>query len=87
VKSLIEFRVPVQVPKYDFVTHSYSSYTHIKPSDVIILEGIFSLYNENVRNLASIKIFVDVPDDERLIRRILRDVKERNTDIVQTVKM
>jgi uridine kinase len=50
----------------------------VKPTDVIILEGILALYDADIRALADIKIFVDTPDDERFIRRLIRDKKERN---------
>jgi uridine kinase len=75
------------MPQYDFVTKSISSYKIVKPADVIIVEGILSLYNEQIKNYGDLKIYVDVPDDERLIRRILRDKKSRNANIEKTIEM
>ncbi|MFQ9209133.1 MAG: hypothetical protein ACLR3S_08300, partial [Clostridium fessum] len=48
---------------------------------VILLEGILVLYDEALRNLLDIRIFVDADADERILRRILRDTKERGRDI------
>lgn len=49
----------------------------VEPKDIIILEGILVLYDERIRNLLDIKIFVDTDADVRVIRRIQRDIKER----------
>jgi uridine kinase len=49
----------------------------VEPRDIIILEGILILYDEDLRDLLDIKIFVDTDSDVRVIRRILRDIKER----------
>ena len=54
---------------------------HIEPRPVILLEGILVLYDEALRNLLDIRIFVDADADERILRRILRDTKERGRDI------
>jgi uridine kinase len=68
----------VKIPIYDFDKSERSNNTEtVKPVDVIIFEGILSLYDPSINNLADIKIFVDTPDDERFIRRLLRDKKER----------
>ena len=49
----------------------------MEPAPVIILEGILIFANEQLRDLMDIKVFVDADADIRLIRRLLRDVKER----------
>lgn len=75
----------VQIPKYNVVTHSRESdYQTINPSDVILFEGILTLYNKEVRELLDLKIFVDTDSDTRLARRVLRDTVEhkRNIDSV-----
>jgi uridine kinase len=82
---LVERATSYSMPVYNFKKQKIDKYTKIPSADVIIFEGILSLYNEDIKNLADIKIFVEVPDDERLIRRILRDRKTRGTDIVSTV--
>lgn len=87
VMSLIHDQVETEIPVFDFKTHTYSSFKKVKPSDVVIVEGILSLNSEFLRQLADLTIYIDVPDDERLIRRILRDVEARGTDVRQTVGM
>jgi uridine kinase len=68
----------VEKPIYDFVNHTRSSETEvIKPSDVLILEGLFILENEQLRDILDIKIFVDTDADIRFIRRLKRDVEDR----------
>jgi uridine kinase len=68
----------VYIPIYDFTKSERSDKTEIiNSTDVIIFEGILSLYDQRINELADIKIFVDTPDDERFIRRLLRDKNER----------
>ncbi|PHT45743.1 Uridine kinase-like protein 2, chloroplastic [Capsicum baccatum] len=73
----------VQVPIYDFKTHQRcsDSFRQVNASDVIILEGILVFHDARVRNLMSMKIFVDTDADVRLARRIRRDTVERGRDI------
>ena len=68
----------VSIPVYDFTAHTRTSKTRkISPRPIIIVEGILLLTERTLRNLLNLKIFVDVPPDIRLIRRINRDVNER----------
>jgi len=68
----------IEKPMYDFVHHTRSLETEIiEPADVIVLEGLFVLENEFIRNRLDIKLFVDTEADIRFIRRLLRDVNER----------
>ena len=68
----------VEKPLYDFKTHTRKVETEtIKPSKVIIVEGILSLYDKKIRDLANIRIFVESDDDIRFIRRLRRDMNER----------
>jgi uridine kinase len=72
----------VNQPIYSFVTHNRtrdSIKTH--PRKVIIIEGILIFNNEELRDLFDIKIFVHAETDERLIRRLKRDVAERGRDV------
>ncbi|KAL2942270.1 Uridine kinase-like protein 1 chloroplastic, partial [Bienertia sinuspersici] len=73
----------VQVPIYDFKTHQRrtDTFRQVNASDVIILEGILVFHDSRVRNLMSMKIFVDTDADVRLARRIRRDTCERGRDI------
>ena len=75
-------RKPIEMPTYDFTEHTRSDKTvHINPADIIILEGILVLFNEEIRNLMDIKVYVDTDDDIRFIRRLERDMKERGRSL------
>ena len=68
----------VDCPVYDFTIHNRSDRTvRIEPRPVVIVEGILVLENEELRNLMDIKIFVDTDADERITRRLIRDMQER----------
>lgn len=81
IKRLKENR-PIDHPVYSFATHSRTPETiHVEPAPVIILEGILIFENRELRDLMDIKVFVDADADIRLIRRLLRDVKERGRSL------
>lgn len=70
--------VPIEHPVYSFVEHNRMEETvKVKPSKVIIIDGILIYENRELRDLMDIKVFVDTDADIRLTRRILRDVLER----------
>lgn len=72
----------IQQPVYSFVTHNRTKDTvKTKPRKVVIVEGILIFNSEELRDLFDIKVFVHADADERLIRRIRRDIKERGRDI------
>ena len=72
----------VVCPVYDFSAHNRSDKTVvIKPSKVILVEGILVLQNPELCDLLDIKIFVEADADERILRRVLRDVEERGRDL------
>ena len=72
----------VDVPQYNYVTHSRAKETlTILPQKVIIVEGIMVLYEPKLRDLLDIKIFVDTDADIRFIRRLKRDIYERGRAI------
>ena len=72
----------VECPVYDFTVHNRSKKTTIiSPAEVIIVEGILALQNEELRALLDIKIYVEADADERILRRVIRDVKERGRDV------
>jgi len=77
----------VECPVYDYTVHNRSNKTvTIKPSSVIIVEGILVLQNEELRDLLDIKIYVEADADERILRRVLRDVRDRGRDIEGIIK-
>lgn len=70
--------VPIEHPVYSFVDHNRTAETVlVKPSKVIIVDGILIFENKELRDLMDIKVYVDTDADIRLARRILRDVCER----------
>lgn len=72
----------IEQPVYSFVTHNRTKdvlITH--PRKVIIVEGILIFNNEQLRELFDIKFFVHADTDERLIRRVRRDIEERGRDV------
>ena len=72
----------VECPVYDYTVHNRSQKTiRVEPKPVILLEGILVLFDERLRDLLDIKVFVDAGADERILRRILRDTKERGRDV------
>ena len=79
--------VETNIPIYDFTTHTRKKETRdIKKHRIIILEGILSLFDENIRNMMDIKVYVETPDDIRIIRRILRDIEERDRNLPAIIK-
>lgn len=76
----------IEKPVYDFVHHTRSSVTeHCDPCDVLILEGLFVLQSQEIRDLLDIRIFVDTEADVRFIRRLVRDVNERGRTLDSVV--
>ncbi len=76
----------IEQPVYSFIEHTRMKETlTISPKKVILLEGILVLANSNVRSLMDAKIFVDADSDERLIRRLKRDVAERGRTVTEVL--
>lgn len=72
----------VQCPVYDYADHNRTNQTvEIKPSRIIIIEGILCLQNKELRDMMDIKVYVEADADERILRRVMRDVEERGRDI------
>lgn len=71
-------RQAVELPQYDYTQYTRAIHTkHQPPVDVIILEGILALYDQTLRALMDIKLYVDTDADLRFIRRMQRDYVER----------
>lgn len=76
----------IQMPIYSYITCTRSKETiPIQSKDVIILEGILLFTDERVRDICNVKVFVDAPSDERLLRVIKRDIIERGRNVEQTL--
>ena len=77
----------IQCPTYDYTLHTRSSeVVTVEPKKVILLEGILVLADERLRDLMDIKVYVEADADERILRRIIRDVKERGRDMEGVVE-
>jgi uridine kinase len=77
----------VELPIYDFATHTRNSKTWLaEPSKVIIVEGILIFSQPELRKLLDIKIFVDTDADIRFIRRMERDIAERSRTRVSVIR-
>ncbi len=78
---------PVELPVYDFKTHSRLNETvHVEPKPIIIVEGILIFVDARLLEEMDIKIFVDTPDDIRFIRRLRRDVAERGRTVESVIE-
>lgn len=73
---------PVEVPVYDYARHTRAPEpVRVEPRPLILLEGILVFWSPEIRELLDIKVFVDTPDDLRLLRRIRRDTVERRRSL------
>ena len=74
------------IPIYDYKRHVRKSEKQIiKNKKVLIIEGIFSLYDSRIRDLMNLKIYVDTPDDIRIMRRIKRDINKRGRELTSII--
>ena len=72
----------IECPVYDYSQHNRSSeIIKIEPRPIILVEGILLLADERIRSLLDIKVYVEADADERILRRIVRDVEERGRDL------
>lgn len=72
----------IEMPVYDYTIHNRSDETVVvKPAPVILLEGILIFAEQSLCDLMDIKVFVDTDADVRILRRIIRDVKERERSL------
>lgn len=78
---------PVDVPIYDFSTHSRTEQTfNVQPKPVILVEGILIFVEPALREMFDVKIFVDTDSDLRFIRRLERDITERGRTTQSVIK-
>ncbi len=76
----------IQSPTYDYTIHDRARETvEVRPTKVVVVEGILIFENRTLRGLMDIKIFVDTDADVRILRRITRDVKERGRSLDSVV--
>lgn len=84
--SILKSGKPIDQPVYSFVKHNRTGDTiRTHPRKVMIVEGILILSHAEIRDLFDIKIYVHADSDERLIRRLKRDINERGRDIEEVL--
>ena len=83
----------IQKPRYSFHTHTRTGTETVPSARLILVDGLFTLWWEELRTLLDLRVFVDAPADLRLLRRVQRDVTERGrsvesvmTQYLQTVR-
>lgn len=76
----------IEKPIYSYITCTRSAETiHIDRKDVILIEGILLFNDKRIRDICNVKVFVDAPADERLMRVIRRDIIERGRNVEETL--
>jgi len=78
---------PIRKPTYDFAAHTRAAaVVDVAPREVVLVDGILLFADARLRSLFDIKIFVDVADDVRFIRRLQRDVEERGRTMDDVIR-
>lgn len=78
----------VDAPVYEYATHSRLKETRrVEPKELLIIDGILILHEKELRDLMTLSVFIDAPDDVRLMRRVRRDCKERHVDLEETLRL
>lgn len=88
ISHIIDLKAGKEIhrPVYDYTVHNRSDEVVIvQPKSVIVIEGIMILENKELRDLMDIKIYVQTDSDERIIRRIQRDVIERERSLESVI--
>lgn len=79
--------LPVEMPQYDFTTHTRRAETKtVVPAKIIVVEGIFGLFSEEMCRQMALRIFVDTAGDIRLMRRLKRDISERGRTLESVIE-
>ncbi len=77
----------IDIPVYDFCVHTRKKETRrVEPRPIIIVDGILTFHDARLRRMFDLKIFADADADERILRRLRRDVNERGRDIDGVIK-
>jgi uridine kinase len=78
----------VDAPIYEYATHSRLKETRrVEPQELLILDGILILHERELRERMTLSVFIDAPDDIRLMRRVRRDCKERRVELEETLRL
>ncbi len=89
VKQLDQLRKghAIEAPVYEYVTHARIGKQKIEPKPVVIVDGLFVLQNKPILSRLDLSVFIEVPSDERLLRRVRRDVSHRRVDLEETLRL
>jgi len=79
--------ISIKAPVYEYKSHSRIGVQKVEAKPVVIVDGLFVLQNRKVRNRLDVSIFIEVPSDERLLRRVRRDVSERHVALDETLRL
>ncbi len=72
----------IEMPQYDFTAHARTDErVRVEPADIVVIEGIFALYDEAITEMLDLRLYVETDADVRILRRIRRDVIERDRDL------
>ena len=78
----------VEAPIYDYASHTRLKETRpVEPAPLLILDGILILHESSLRERMNLSVFIEVPDDVRLVRRVRRDTIERRVDLHETLRL
>lgn len=78
----------IDAPIYDYASHSRLKQTRrVEPSPLIVIDGILVLSEKVLRERMSMSVYIEVPDDIRLMRRVRRDCNERRVDVNETLRL
>jgi uridine kinase len=78
----------IEAPVYDYASHSRLEKTRrIEPAPLVVIDGILVLADAALRERMTLSVFIEVPDDIRLMRRVRRDCTERRVDVEETLKI
>lgn len=78
----------IRAPSYDYASHTRAGKPRlVRPARVVIVEGLFVLHEPRVHERMDLSVFIDVPADERLLRRVRRDCAERRVDLEETLRL
>lgn len=79
--------ISVWAPEHDFITYKRKNEAHyLDPAPIILLEGIYTLYYDSIRQLTSYSFFVDCDSDTAFARRVIRDKQERGYSFELTME-
>ena len=77
----------IEKPTYDFVAHTRAAArVRVEPNPIVLVDGILLFSDKRLRDLFDIKVYVDVADDIRFIRRLERDVLERGRSMPDVIR-